>query len=383
MVSRNIRMQTKPLYFTKNGSAYVGDALALLSELPDESIDLVMTSPPFALRRKKSYGNVEETEYVSWITPFSKEVFRVLKNSGSFVLDLGGAYRARMPSRSLYNFRVLLTLCDDVGFHLAEDFYWFNPSKLPSPIEWVNKRKIRAKDSVNTVWWFSKTENPKADVRKVLVPYSDRMKKLIEDPGKFYAPKKRPSGHDISASFGKDNGGAIPSNLLTIPNTDSNSSYLWLCKKLGLKRHPARFPADLPAFFIKMLTDEGDVVLDIFGGSNTTGFTSEALNRKWITFEENTEYLSASAFRFLEGRSIQTIKRVLDEMSVATANVFLNDVVCSLGTNKEAKVSRDALESMTTDNSQMVFLEDSKSYKAQPSPAHVRKTRGGSRTGKV
>ena len=187
-------MRSKPLYCTKQGRAFVGDALALLGELPDQSIDLVMTSPPFALRRQKSYGNVEETEYVTWIVPFSKEVFRVLKRSGSFVLDLGGAYRAGIPSRSLYNFRVLLTLCDDVGFHLAEDFYWFNPAKLPSPIEWVNKRKIRAKDSVNTIWWFSKTDAPKADVRKVLAPYSERMKKLIQDPDSFYRPKKRPSG---------------------------------------------------------------------------------------------------------------------------------------------------------------------------------------------
>ena len=99
----------------------------------------------------------EEYEYVQWIKPFGQEVFRVLKDSGSFVLDLGGAYRFGMPSRSLYNFRVLLAFCDDIGFHLAEDFYWFNPAKLPSPIEWVNKRKVRAKDSVNTVWWFSKT----------------------------------------------------------------------------------------------------------------------------------------------------------------------------------------------------------------------------------
>jgi site-specific DNA-methyltransferase (cytosine-N4-specific) len=135
-------MQSKPLYHTASGHAYVGDSLELLSELPDNSIDLVMTSPPFALLRQKTYGNVEETEYVRWIKPFGQEVFRVLKESGSFVLDLGGAYRSGVPSRSLYNFRVLLAFCDEIGFHLAEDFYWFNPAKLPSPIEWVNKQKF-------------------------------------------------------------------------------------------------------------------------------------------------------------------------------------------------------------------------------------------------
>ena len=336
-------MQSKPLYRTASGQAYVGDSLELLAELPDNSIDLVMTSPPFALLRQKTYGNVEETEYVQWIKPFGQEVFRVLKEGGSFVLDLGGAYRSGVPSRSLYNFRVLLAFCDEIGFHLAEDFYWFNPAKLPSPIEWVNKRKIRAKDSVNTVWWFSKTAFPKADVRKVLAPYSDRMKKLIADPESFYTPKKRPSGHDISAGFGKDNGGAIPSNLLSIPNTDSNSSYLRLCKELGLERHPARFPSELPAFFIKMLTDEEDVVLDIFGGSNTTGFTAEALKRKWLTFEINREYLASSALRFLEGHSPETVKRVLGEMNNSHANYFIGETICALDPAKKAKAKDESL----------------------------------------
>lgn len=333
-------MQSKPLYRTQKGQAYVGDSLELLAGLPESSIDLVITSPPFALRRQKTYGNVEETEYVDWIKPFGKEIFRVLKESGSLVLDLGGTYQSGKPSRSLYNFRVLLAFCDEIGFHLAEDFYWFNPAKLPSPIEWVNKRKIRAKDSVNTVWWFSKTDFPKADVRKVLAPYSNRMKKLIEDPNSFYKPKKRPSGHDISIGFGKDNGGAIPSNLLSIPNTDSNSSYLRLCKQLGLERHPARFPSELPAFFIKMLTEKDDVVLDIFGGSNTTGFTAESLDRKWLTFELNQKYLVSSVFRFLEGQNIETVKKVLGRLQDAQADYLLTEVGGELDSGKSVKPKR-------------------------------------------
>ncbi len=195
-------MQAKPST-ERGGQAHVGDSLLLLSELPDASIDLVVTSPPFALRRQKTYGNVEEAEYVDWIKPFGKEVFRVLKEQGSFVLDLGGAYRLGKPARSLYNFRVLLAFCDEIGFRLAEDFYWYNPAKLPSPIEWVNKRKIRAKDSVNTVWWFSRSDFPKADVTRVLSPYSDRMKKLIRDPQSFYTHKRRTYAHDIGANFGQ------------------------------------------------------------------------------------------------------------------------------------------------------------------------------------
>ncbi|MBI3759857.1 MAG: site-specific DNA-methyltransferase, partial [Deltaproteobacteria bacterium] len=233
-----------------------------------------------------------QAEYIDWLAQFAKQVLRVLKDDGSFVLDLGGAYEKGVPTRSLYNFRVLLRFCDDLGFFLAEDFYWFNPSKLPSPIEWVNKRKMRVKDAVNTVWWFSKTEWPKADISKVLAPYSDRMKKLLEDPAAFYKPKMRPSGHDIGAGFGKDNGGAIPPNLLQIPNSESNGQYLDGCKLVGEKQHPARFPAKLPEFFINMLTDAGDLVVDIFAGSNTTGQAAEATNRRWLAFELSREYVS-------------------------------------------------------------------------------------------
>lgn len=287
------------LYRTHYGEAVVALSEGFLPGLPEGSVDLVVTSPPFALLRKKSYGNPDQAEYVDWLVSFGPLVHRVLKDTGSFVLDLGGAYQSGAPIRSLYNYRVLIRLCDDCGFHLAEEFFWHNPSKLPSPIEWVNKRKIRAKDSVNTIWWLSKTEAPKADVRNVLVPYSERMKTLLKDPKKFYNPKKRPSGHNISARFGKDNGGAIPANLLQYSNTESNSLYLRLCKEFEIKPHPARFPRALPDFFIKFLTDPDDLVLDIFAGSNTTGESAEALGRRWIALDSSADFLIASAFRFM------------------------------------------------------------------------------------
>ncbi|MFL6245691.1 MAG: DNA-methyltransferase [Thermoanaerobaculia bacterium] len=288
-----------PAYTTRFGAAFHGDSLDLMHRLPDGSVNLVVTSPPFALQRQKEYGNKDQAEYVDWLTQFARIIREKLTADGSFVLDLGGAYRKNVPVRSLYQYRVLLRFCDDVGFHLAEEFFWHNPSKLPSPIEWVNKRKLRAKDTVNTVWWFSKSEWPKADVSKVLAEYSLRMRKLLADPAGFYTPKKRPSGHDIGASFAKDNGGAIPSNLLQIPNTESNGVYLGACKLVGAKGHPARFPARLPEFFIRFLTDPGDVVLDIFAGSNTTGMVAEAEGRNWISFDADRDYLATSAFRFL------------------------------------------------------------------------------------
>lgn len=295
-----MHITSQPSYTTNLGKAFCNDSLFFLSELPDECINLVITSPPFALQRKKEYGNKEQDEYVDWLAGFAKLIYKKLKPDGSFVLDLGGAYKKGVPARSLYNFRVPIHFCDELGFFLAEDFYWHNPSKLPSPIEWVNKRKIRAKDSVNTVWWFSKTEYPKADVTNVLSEYSARMKLLLSDPEKYYDPMKRPSGHEIGKTFGKGNGGAIPSNLLQIANSESNGPYLKGCKIVGAKRHPARFPIKLPEFFIRFLTEPNDLVVDIFSGSNSTGYAAEANRRNWISVESEIEYVAGSVFRFLD-----------------------------------------------------------------------------------
>jgi DNA modification methylase len=313
------------VYRTRYGVQAAADSRRILAVLPGNSVDLIITSPPFALLRQKSYGNQDQEPYVAWLGEFGAAAFRVLKETGSFVLDLGGAYQKGRPVRSLYNFRVLLDFCDRVGYRLAEEFFWHNPAKLPSPIEWVNKRKIRVKDSVNTVWWFSKTDEPKADVTRVLVPYSDRMKTLLKDPTKFYRPKNRPSGHDIAAAFGRQNAGAIPSNLLKIPNTGSNSHYLRACRLLGQEGHPARFPAELPRFFLKFLTEPGDVVVDIFSGSNTTGEVAEELGRTFLSIELDRSCACLSAVRFMQGWSDHAIRTAFADLQRGTVLTILQE----------------------------------------------------------
>lgn len=302
-------------YATGAGAQIVGDSRDLLRRIPEETVDLIVTSPPFALLRKKAYGNEDQHEYIAWLAEFGKLALPILRETGSLVLDLGGAYQRGVPVRSLYNYRVLLKFVDNLGYHLAEEFFWYNPAKLPSPVEWVNKRKIRVTDAVNTVWWLSKTEFPKADVRNVLTEYSDRMKQLLRDPEKYYDVAERPSQHSISRRFGRDNGGAIPKNLLQIPNTESNSFYLRTCKELGVRSHPARFPSELPRFFIEFLTDEDDLVLDIFSGSNTTGHAAESLRRRWLSFELDRDYAALSVVRFLEGRSATDAREVYQRIA--------------------------------------------------------------------
>jgi DNA modification methylase len=282
-----------PLYETNWGRAVVADSLDLMRQLPDESVDLVITSPPFALKRKKAYGNKEAHEYVAWFQPFAHEIHRLLRPTGSFVIDIGGTWNTGRPTRSVYQYELLIRLTET--FHFAQEFFWHNPAKLPSPAEWVTVRRVRVTDAVNTIWWLAKTDSPKADNRRVLRPYSDSMKSLIKNG---YKPKLRPSGHDISPNFRRDLGGSIPHNLLEISNTDSNSAYLRICKEKGIKPHPARFPQALPEFFIKFLTDPGDFVLDPFAGSNATGAVAEDLGRHWLAIELSYEYLKGSEFRF-------------------------------------------------------------------------------------
>ncbi len=265
----------------------------MLRELPDDSVALVMTSPPFALRRQKAYGNVAASEYVEWFWPFAVEIHRVLRPDGSFVLDLGGAWNRGSGTRSLYQYELILKTAR--LFHLAQDFYWYNPSKLPTPAEWVTIRRTRVKDAVTTLWWLSKTETPRADNRRVLKPYSRSMKRLLRDG---YDTARRPSQHDIGPHFRRDNGGAIPPNLLQIPNTRSSDEYFRLCRDAGLPIHPARFPNGVPEFFIRFLTDPGQLVLDPFAGSNVTGFEAEKLDRRWLSIEINEDYVKGSQLRF-------------------------------------------------------------------------------------
>jgi site-specific DNA-methyltransferase (cytosine-N4-specific) len=284
-----------PVYATKLGAAYSGDSLELLRVLPTDSVEAVITSPPYALEFKKEYGNVEKDGYVAWLVPFAREIKRILVKDGSFILNIGGSYNQGQPTRSLYHFKLLIALCEDVGFHLAQECFWFNPAKLPAPAEWVNVRRFRIKDTVEYIWWLAPDPRPRADNRSVLAPYSADMKRLIK---KGYKAKVRPSGWNITKKFQKDLGGSIPTNLLVRGNNESNSAYIKACRDLGVKVHPARFPYSLPEFYIKLLTRPGGIVLDPFAGSNMTGRAAEDLGRRWLAAEINAGYVRASAIRF-------------------------------------------------------------------------------------
>jgi site-specific DNA-methyltransferase (cytosine-N4-specific) len=285
-----------PVYTTKKGRMYCGDSLDVLKFLISKGtrVKLIMTSPPFALIKKKQYGNEDSEKYVEWFEKFTPLFKSILEPGGSLVIDIGGTWLKGLPVRATYQYELLLRLCK-CGFYLAQEFFHYNPARLPTPAEWVTVRRLRVKDAVNNVWWLVQDPFVDADNRRILKPYSDSMKSLLANG---YTPKMRPSGHDISTKFQKDNGGAIPPNIFEFANTESNSSYLRLCQQNSIQPHPARFPIELPEFFIKYLTKEGDLILDPFAGSNVTGEAAERNNRDWLGIELDYTYVAGSRFRF-------------------------------------------------------------------------------------
>jgi len=290
---------TRPFTITALGESYVGDSRRLMKKIKSESIDLICTSPPFALGKSKAYGNPSADDYVSWFSLFAREFRRILKDTGSLAIEIGSSWQRGRPVKNIYQYELLLNLCQSeenggFGFHLAQELYWYNTARMPGPAEWVTKRRVRIKDSVTQIFWLSKTPNPKANNRNVLKEYGDSQKKLME---KGYNQGLRPSGHIVGPNWGKDNKGAIPDNIIVSGNTGTDK-YIQYCKLFNQEIHPARFAPPVPNFIIKLCTDPGDLVLDPFAGSNYTGYVAEQLERKWISIEREKKYAKGADFRF-------------------------------------------------------------------------------------
>lgn len=279
-----------PAYTTPHGQAYQGDALEILPSLRACSINLCFTSPPFPLHRAKEYGNVTAAEYVNWLLPIAREIYRVLAPDGSFVFELGGGWDAGAPTQSPMEPALELRLCE-LGFYRHQPSYWMNTRALPAPAEWVCRQRVCFKDAVTRFYRFAKTPHPHADNREVITPYA-------REPGRLPRPGLHPSGHRIvPESWAHDNGGAIPPNYFAIPGVACDD-YVRRCRAAGCVVHPARQPPEIPERFIRFLTRAGDTVLDPFGGSNTTAAVAQRLGRRWVSIELRADYVEASKLRF-------------------------------------------------------------------------------------
>ena len=308
-------------YKTRMGSFLIGDSVRLIQDkllrYYRGKVNLIITSPPFPLNNKKKYGNLQGEEYLQWFTSLAPFFSELLTDDGSIVIEIGNSWEAKRPVQSLLHLESLLSFVKhpNAGLKLIQEFIVYNPSRLPSPAQWVTVNRIRTVDSYTHVWWMAKSDFPKADNKKVLRPYSKEMKKLLERQS--YNIGKRPSEHVISEKgFLKDQNGSIahnllefdaidpkrevrlPHNVLSFSNTNSNDYFLNTCREQGITPHPARMSSKLISFFTEFLTDEGDLILDPFAGSNTTGYIAEQKQRKWLSIEIKKDYAEQSLIRF-------------------------------------------------------------------------------------
>ncbi len=308
-------------YQTDRGKIIEGNSIELLSGKMKEElrgkVNLIITSPPFPLNNKKQYGNEKGEEYLKWFVDMAPIFSDLLAEDGSLVIEIGNAWEPERPVQSLLHLECLFGLVKhpNADLRLIQEFICYNPSKLPSPAQWVTVNRFRTVDSYTHVWWIAKNDFPKADNSKVLRPYSKSMLSLLKK--QKYNAGKRPSEHNISDSgFLKDNGGSIahnffemekvdenrdvrlPHSVLSFSNTNSNDYFLKTCREKNIIPHPARMSGGLVNFFIEFLTDEDDIILDPFSGSNTSGYCAEKLNRNWISFEIMQEYINQAIIRF-------------------------------------------------------------------------------------
>jgi hypothetical protein len=300
----------RAVYETEAGRMYLGKIEHFLDspaavELRGK-VNLIFTSPPFPLNRKKKYGNLVGEEYVNWLGGLAPRLAELLAPDGSLVVELGNSWEPGTPTMSTLTIEALLAIKQFGGLQLCQQFICNNPARLPSPAQWVTIDRVRVKDSFTHVWWYSNSPNPKASNRKVLSEYSKSMKSLLKRG--TYNSGMRGSEHEIGeTSFLTDNGGAIPGSVFNFGNTASGDRYRKFVRENDLPAHPAPMQARLVDWFVRFLTDEGDLVFDPFGGSNTTGSVAERLGRNWIAVEPREDYIEGSKGRFAEDAQIRVL----------------------------------------------------------------------------
>lgn len=269
---------TRPLH-PQPDTLYLGDSEAILPRFAPDSIDLIVTSPPYADKRKKTYGGVAPDEYVAWFLPISAELLRVLKPTGSFVLNI------KEPvvdgERHTYVIELILALREQ-GWLWTEEYCWHKRNSYPG--KWPN----RFRDSWERCLHFTRERKFAMYQEAVMVPMGDwartRLRKLSDTDRRRDESKVQSGfGKNVSNWVGRDR--VYPTNVLHMATESSNTG------------HSAAFPVELPAWFIKLFTQPGDVVLDPFLGSGTTAVAAKQLGRRYVGIEKERGYHERAAER--------------------------------------------------------------------------------------
>lgn len=261
------------LHSTLGSEALLGDCGVVLERYPDECIDLIVTSPPYADQRATTYGGVKPDQYVEWFLPKSEQFLRVLKPSGSFVLNI--KEKVVNGERHTYVLDLIIALRKQ-GWLWTEEYIWHKKNSFPG--KWPN----RFRDSWERCLHFTKQRQFKMNQEAVMVPMGDWMQTRLKSLGK----------NDVRR-YGSQVGNAFAKNISNWRGRDKAypTNVLHLATECGNKGHSAAYPLGLPRWFIKLFTNEGDVVLDPFAGSGTTLQAAIELNRRAIGIDTSQEFV--------------------------------------------------------------------------------------------
>lgn len=304
-------MQTLTYKNTK-ADFYLADCLDVLKGLPDNSVDLIITSPPYSDQRKGSYGGIHPDKYVGWFLPKSKELLRVIKPTGTFILNI--KERVVNGERHIYVIDLIKEMRKQ-GWLWTEEFIWHKRNCHPG--KWPN----RFRDAWERLLQFNKSKKFKMYQEAVMIPIGSwaktRLKNLSETD-------KRRDNSRVGSGFGKNISNWVgkemvyPSNVLHLATESSN------------KNHSATFPLSLPSWFIKLFTKEGDLILDPFLGSGTTSISASLLGRNSIGIEILPEYYEIAIERFFK-ETDKKHKVILEEITEIEKNFSENQLTLLYG----------------------------------------------------
>lgn len=263
----------KVLPSTWNDRIINGDCLQVLRSMPDDIVDLIVTSPPYADSRKKTYGGIHPDKYVEWLSPISAELKRVLKPRGTFILNI--KEKVVGSERHTYVVELILRLRQQ-GWFWTEEFIWHKKSCHPG--KWPN----RFRDAWERCLQFNRQKDFAMYQEAVMVPTGDWAKTRLRN---LSETDKRRDNSRVQSGFGKKVANWVGREMVYPTNV------LHMASETGNKNHSAVFPLSLPEWFIKLFSAEGDLVLDPFLGSGTTAIAAQKLGRHYVGIEISPEYV--------------------------------------------------------------------------------------------
>lgn len=295
-------------YSTDLGVAIWSSSNSIFRNL-GEPIHLAITSPPYPLTTARDYGNVAETKWVDFITESLEPIVENLAPGGSIVINISNdIFERKKPSRSLYVERMVLALHDRLGLSLMDRLPWVNLSKPPGPTYWACVNRYQLCSGWEPIFWFTNDpERVRSDNRRVLQPHTAKHEALLATGNQRHA-SYGDGAYKLrgAASYANKTAGKIPKNVITRGHRCADSLTVRdTAKALGMPAHPAMFPTDIAEFAIKLMTNEGDLVIDPFAGSNKVGLAAERNNRRWVAREKVLEYMRVQAEIFKQFSGFQ------------------------------------------------------------------------------